>query len=192
MTRDRKARTLMHVSTLQELRAAHMRPTFTDNTSLDAVKLSWQSANFVRKRAARWAGGRSSSSDMFLHQSTNLADKIMEKLLPSDLAFIRVQRGQRGGCKSSTVPAAACASPRSLCCFLAAWHRLPGPPMETSRTLLPIGCQCLSLDQIAGSQSRTAAGSKAPDKPLCYKGVIPSFFPQILKAAKLLRNLSCF
>lgn len=60
----------------------------------------------------------------------------------------------RSGCRTSTVPAAACASPRSLCCFLAAWHRLPGPPMETSHTPLPIGCQCLSPDQIAASQSR--------------------------------------
>lgn len=123
------------------------------------LRRSCGTVKLVRKRAARWARGRTKCFSL-CNKLRNERKCVKLQVLTYQLRAAFICWELQSGCRISTVPAAACASPRSLCCFLAAWHRLPGPPMETSRTPFPIGCQCLSLDQIAGSQSRTAAGGK--------------------------------
>lgn len=112
----------------------------------------------VRKRGARCC--RAHRDAPTVEELQKAEEEVGYKLIGTYRAtsrhffFVSACRVPRSGRRISTHPAAACASPRSLFCLLAAWHRLPGPPMETSRTPLPIGCQCLSLDQIAGSQIR--------------------------------------
>lgn len=110
-----------------------------------------------------------------LHESTNLGESIESDALLPTASPHRSRphaEGHWATAGSRQSPAAACASPRSLGCCLPAWHRLPGPPMETSRTPLPIGCQCLSPDPIAGSQFRTAAGGERGRKS-AELGVMP-------------------
>lgn len=166
----------------------------TDGTSGDhAVQLSW----CVNEQRAELEGAPKCFS--LCNKLRNERKCVKLHVLTYQLRAAFICRELQSGCRISTVPAAACASPRLLCCFLAAWHRLPGPPMETSRTPFPIGCQCLSLDQIAGSQSRTAAGGKRGRSQwqhchalisLCLSLDFWVFKPKL--AAKLHDNLSLF
>lgn len=130
---------------------------------------SLQKTKYIVKKARASCGGRCMFSLSLPKRNKVAARRTETCVLPTErpraaadtLSSLppahRVLRAAAGSPRSGLLPALL--PPRSLSRFLAAWHRLAGPPMETSRTL-PIGCQCPSLDQIAGSQSRAAAGGE--------------------------------
>lgn len=115
--------------------------------------------------------------------------------LPSDLGFIHPLAECHGAARRiSTVPAARLRFSPLLAALLSsgAWHRLPGASHGNKpRSRFPIGCQCLSLDQIAGSQSRcTAAGGGATGEGVDALWFLKFGFMFISR--NLVRNLELF